>query len=111
MEIETILTIILPPITAVVGWVAGTRKRKNDALGYMQATIDELVEKNAEYVKEITALRAEVAKWQTTANKLQRGQDEMQSKLEEIKKENANLLKRFESAKPKSRKGAKDDTK
>lgn len=98
-SIAIIAPIITTAVGGVVGWFGGRRKRNNDALAVMQQTIDDLVSKNAEYVTEITALRAEVAKWQTTASQLQQGQEDMQRKLEEIKNENANLLKRFDTAK------------
>lgn len=91
MDVATILSIILPPLSAAVGWLAGTRKRRNDAIGYMQATIDDLAAKNAEYMGKITSLREEVVKLQQENAKLQAGQVEMQKKLEEISKENAAL--------------------
>lgn len=91
MDVATILSIILPPLTALVGWFAGTQKRRNDAIGYMQATIDDLAAKNAEYMGKITSLREEVVKLQQENAKLQVGQGEMQKKLEEISKENAAL--------------------
>lgn len=91
MDVATILSIILPPLTALVGWFAGTKKRRNDAIGYMQATIDDLAAKNAEYMGQITSLRAEVVKLQQENAKLQVGQGEMQKKLEEISNENSAL--------------------
>lgn len=91
MELETITSIVLPPVTAAIGWLAGTRKRRNDAIGYLQKTIDDLAAKNAEYMGEITQLRAEVAKLRAENAKLQQGQAEMQAKLDEIGRENAYL--------------------
>lgn len=87
----TILSICLPPITAIVGWFVGMRKRRNDAIGYMQMTIDNLAAKNDEYMNQITKLRGEVVKLQQENAKLQLGQIEMQKKLEEISNENAAL--------------------
>lgn len=91
MDVATILSIILPPLSALVGWFAGTRKRRNDAIGYMQTTIDDLAAKNAEYMQQITNLRGEVVKLQKENAKLQVGQGEMQKKLEEISNENSSL--------------------
>ena len=91
MDATTLLTIILPPVTAVCGWFAGTRKRRNDAIAYMQKTIDDLAAKNAEYMGKITQLREEVAKLRAENAKLQQGQAEMQAKLDEIGRENAAL--------------------
>lgn len=91
MEVETIISIVLPPVSAAVGWIAGTRKRRNDAIGYLQKTIDGLAAKNAEYMNEITQLRAEVANLTGENAKLQQGQVEMQAKLDEISRENSAL--------------------
>lgn len=91
MEVETIISIALQPVTAAVSWFAGTRKRRNDAISYLQQTIDGLAAKNAEYMNEITQLRAEVAKLTGDNAKLRQGQVEMQKKLEEISNENAAL--------------------
>lgn len=91
MDITTITSIVLPPITAAVGWLAGTRKRRNDAIGYLQQTIDGLAEKNAEYMMEITNLRAEVAQLRAENAELQKGQAAMKAKLDEISRENATL--------------------
>ena len=96
MDTEAIFTIILPPLTALCGWFAGTRKRKNDALGYMQQTIDGLVQKNSEYVAEITNLRQQVAALASDNAKLQAGQREMQAKLDKISSENDALRKIIE---------------
>lgn len=109
-SIAIIAPIVTTAVSGVVGWFAGRRKRNNDALATMQKTIDELVAKNAEYVTEITALRAEVAKWQATANELQQGQATMQAKLTEIQNENARLLDRIESPKPIKKKGVINGT-
>lgn len=97
MDTDTLLTIILPPVTALCGWFAGTRKRKNDAIAYMQKTIDDLAAKNAEYLSEITTLRKQVADLAADNTKLQNGQAEMQAKLDEIGKENAALRTIIES--------------
>lgn len=113
MQIETITSIVLPPLTAAIGWIAGTRKRRNDAICYMQKTIDDLAAKNAEYMGEITQLRAEVAKLQAENTKLQQGQASMQAKLDEIGRENSALrtiiekrtiTSKAETPKPKTKK-------
>lgn len=91
MDVTTITSIVLPPITAAVGWLAGTRKRRNDAIGYLQQTIDSLAAKNKEYMGQITSLRAEVVKLQQENAKLQVGQAAMKAKLDEISRENATL--------------------
>ncbi len=53
------ITTALVPITNIVTWFAARRKRRNDAITQMQATIDMLVLKNNELVEEVTKLRIE----------------------------------------------------
>jgi len=57
----TVLGYIITPITGVISYFAGARKRNNDAISEMQATINMLVEKNAELYKEVMTLRRENA--------------------------------------------------
>lgn len=55
------ITTLLVPLTGVVSWLAGTRKRNNDAMHDMQTTIDLLAERNREMHEELVALRKENA--------------------------------------------------
>lgn len=52
-----LLPYLLTPITAIVTWFASKRKRNNDALNYLQETIDLLLKKNNELIQEVTELR------------------------------------------------------
>ena len=60
MDWITIISIILVPVTGVVSWFASARMRNNDTLQKMQVTIDILLEKNAELVKEVVTLRSKI---------------------------------------------------
>ena len=55
------ITTLLVPVTGVVSWIAGTRKRNNDAIIAMQTTIDLLSKQNADLYKEMVELRHENA--------------------------------------------------
>lgn len=55
------ITTLLVPVTGVVSWIAGTRKRNNDAIIAMQTTIDLLAKQNADLYKEMVELRHENA--------------------------------------------------
>lgn len=46
MDIYHILEPLLVPITSLVTWLATRGKRRNDAIGELQATVDMLVQKN-----------------------------------------------------------------
>lgn len=62
MEWTEILNIVVPVITALAGWLAGTKKRKNDFLHEMQDSIDMLSSKNKELLEELVSMRKENAK-------------------------------------------------
>ena len=53
-------TTILPIITAGIGWLFGRRKRKNDFLQDLQASINLLSAENKRLLEEITNANAEI---------------------------------------------------
>ena len=53
------ITTFLAPVTGLIGWFAGTRMRRNQALQHLQTTIDLLSEKNRELYDEVVKLRDE----------------------------------------------------
>lgn len=55
------ITTLLVPVTGVVSWLAGSRKRRNEAIVNLQNTINLLAEKNHELYEEVIALRAQVS--------------------------------------------------
>ena len=87
--IETILTYLAPALTGVVGWLAGNRKRKNDFLTDLQASIDLLAEKNKQLLSELVTLRGENA--ELLANQVL-----MQSQIVELHSENGKLREEIE---------------
>lgn len=60
MQFTDILPYLVSAVTAVVGWLTGRRKQKNDFLHEMQNSIDLLTEKNTELVKKVVELNSEV---------------------------------------------------
>jgi cell shape-determining protein MreC len=60
MEFSDILPYLASAITGIAGWMGGSRKRKNDFLNNLQASIDLLAEKNRLQMEEIIRLRDEV---------------------------------------------------
>lgn len=55
------ITTLLVPVTGIVSWLAGSRKRRNEAIVDLQSTINLLAEKNHELYEEVIALRAQVS--------------------------------------------------
>lgn len=61
METLTFIgTYIIPLFTAAVGWLVGTRKRRNDFLKDLQASIDLLSSENRKLLADITAVNSEI---------------------------------------------------
>lgn len=53
-------TYIIPLFTSAVGWLVGSRKRKNDFLKNLQASIDLLSSENRKLLADITAVNSEI---------------------------------------------------
>lgn len=61
METLTFIgTYIIPLFTAAIGWAVGSRKRKNDFLKDLQASINLLSAENKRLLEEITNANAEI---------------------------------------------------
>ena len=58
--LQFIGTYIIPLTTAAAGWVVGSRKRRNDFLKDLQASIDLLSSENRRLLADITAVNAEI---------------------------------------------------
>ena len=59
METLTFIgTYIIPLLTAAIGWIVGSRKRKNDFLKDLQASINLLSAENKRLLEEITNANA-----------------------------------------------------
>jgi len=59
MDWLSVIGYVISPLSAVVAWFASARKRRNDAIAELQATIDMLVVKNRELYEEVITLRRE----------------------------------------------------
>ncbi len=87
METQTITIItdcLVPMITAAAGWLAGKRKRRNDALKSMQDSIDILSMENKRLIEDLTAVNREVVA-------LRRENGELKTSVDQLCKENAQL--------------------
>ena len=87
METTTISLItdcLVPTITAVVGWLAGKRKRRNDFLKNMQDSIDILSMENKRLLEDLTNVNREVVA-------LRRENGELKYSVDQLCKENVQL--------------------
>ena len=87
---DTIITIlqyvVLPSVTGVVSWFAGRSARKSDALRRMQDSVDLLITKNSELVKDVTALRAENMQLKASVDMLTSENKELKRSVEAMQK-------------------------
>ena len=84
-QIATIITdCLVPAITAAVGWLAGKRKRRNDALKSMQDSIDILSMENKRLIEDLTTVNREVVA-------LRKENGELKTSVDQLCKENAQL--------------------
>lgn len=77
-------TFILPVVTATAGWIAGSRKRRNDFLKDLQASIDLLSSENRRLLSDITAVNAEIVA-------VRRENEELKVSVDRLCAENAQL--------------------
>lgn len=84
-----IFDVLMPAVTGLAGWLAGARKRRNDFLSELQASIDLLSAENKELLQEVVILRKE------NANLLS-NQQQMQIEIVELRRENADLKTKIE---------------
>ena len=84
-QITTIITeCMVPMITAAAGWLAGKRKRRNDALKSMQDSIDILSTENKRLIEDLTTVNREVVA-------LRRENGELKTSVDQLCKENVQL--------------------
>ena len=84
-QITTIVTeCLVPIITAAAGWLAGKRKRRNDALKSMQDSIDILSTENKRLIEDLTTVNREVVA-------LRRENGELKTSIDQLCKENVQL--------------------
>ena len=100
METTTISLItdcLVPTFTAVVGWLAGKRKRQGDALKNMQESIEMLTGNNkrllddlAKVNDEVIALRRENAELKLSVDHLCRENTQLKTEVQDLRKQITN---------------------
>lgn len=79
-----ITSYLIPSATAAIGWLAGTRKRKNDFLKDLQESINLLSTENRKLLADITQVNKEVVA-------LRRENEELKISVDKLCQENSQL--------------------
>ena len=85
--LTSIGTYIIPLFTAAVGWIVGSRKRKNDFLKDLQASIDLLSSENRKLLADITAVNSEIVAVRKENEELKASVDRLCTKNSQLKDE------------------------
>ncbi len=80
-------TYIIPLFTAVVGWIVGSRKRRNDFLKDLQASINLLSSENKRLLEEITNANAEIVTVRKENEELKASVDRLCTENSQLKDE------------------------
>lgn len=88
METLTFIgTYIIPLFTAAIGWLVGSRKRKNDFLKDLQASIDLLSSENRKLLAYITAVNSEIVAVRKENEELKASVDRLCTENSQLKDE------------------------
>ena len=85
--LDFIGTYIIPMITTAFGWLVGTRKRNNDFLQDLQASIDLLSSENKKLLADITSVNAEIVAVRKENEELKASVDKLCSENSQLKEE------------------------
>lgn len=88
METNTTLqfigTYLIPLITALAGWIAGSRQRKNNFLQDLQASINLLSAENKKLLADLTSVNKEIVN-------VRKENEELKASIDRLCTENAQL--------------------
>lgn len=100
METLTFIgTYIIPLFTAAVGWIVGSRKRKNDFLKDLQASINLLSAENKRLLEEITNANAEIVAVRKENEELKASVDRLCAENSQLKDEIRQLREQIKQQK------------
>lgn len=91
MDIVTLIGYLINPLTGAIGWIAGTRHRKNTAIQSLQETIQLLSKTIQEDNERIVKLMTEIQEVRRENAELKAGQKELLDQIEALKTENREL--------------------
>ncbi len=100
METLTFIgTYIIPLFTAAIGWLVGSRKRKNDFLKDLQALINLLSAENKRLLEEITNANAEIVAVRKENEELKASVDRLCTENSQLKDEVRQLREQIKQQK------------
>lgn len=100
MEALTFIgTYIIPLFTATVGWLVGSRKRNNDFLKDLQASIDLLSSENRKLLADITAVNTEIVAVRKENEELKASVDRLCTESSQLKDEVRQLREQIKQQK------------
>ena len=100
METLTFIgTYIIPLFTAAIGWIVGSRKRKNDFLKDLQASIDLLSSENRKLLVDITAVNSEIVAVRKENEELKASVDRLCTENSQLKDEVRQLREQLKQQK------------
>lgn len=70
-DIVNILTVLATPVTGILSYSAGKRKRNNDFLQDLQKSVNMLSEKNSELLNELVTVKQQNVQLQVAVTRLQ----------------------------------------
>ena len=82
--LQFIGTYLIPLITALVGWIAGTRKRNNSFLQNLQDSINLLTSENKKLLADLTSVNKEILN-------VRKENEELKASIDHLCTENAQL--------------------
>ena len=89
---------LVPLVTAAAGWLAGSRKRRNDALKSMQDSIDILSMENKRLIEDLTTVNREVVALRKENGELKYSVDQLCRENAQLKTEVQDLRKQLTQA-------------
>ena len=100
METITFIgTYIIPLFSAAVGWLVGSRKRKNDFLKDLQASINLLSAENKRLLEEITNANSEIVAVRKENEELKASVDRLCTENSQLKDEVRQLREQIKQQK------------
>ncbi len=100
MEILTFIgSYIIPLFTAAIGWIVGSRKRRNDFLKDLQASIDLLSSENRKLLADITAVNSEIVAVRKENEELKASVDRLCTENSQLKDEVRQLREQIKQQK------------
>jgi regulator of replication initiation timing len=94
-----IISLLLAPVTGVVGWIAGKRKRDHGFLNNMQESINKLASENAKLLDEIVTVKKQNVELLIQNEVMRQKLAGLEQQNEQFKQEITDLNTKFQNVK------------